>query len=93
MVYIDNFDLMQNRNAYSVSDLESNIDHLSKKILLNTQKLTEEFCIKHIYCVSDIDDGDEESYLFCLNHIMNRQPHLDEQKLLKIIESLNQQNR
>ena len=88
MVHINNLDLMRNRNTYSISELESNIEHLSMKTVLNTQKLTEEFCINYIYCVSDIDDGDEESYLFSLNHILSKQPHLNEAKMHELIDAI-----
>lgn len=56
--------------------------------MLNTQILTEEFCANYIFCIDDINDGDEDSYWFDLTHIMNTQPHLDENKLITIIKKI-----
>lgn len=75
-------------NTYDEDTIIKNMNHLNKKTVLNTQKLSEEFCAKYIFCIDDIDDGGEDSYLFDLNHIMNRQPHLDEEKLIKCIDDL-----
>ena len=82
---LNNRDLMYNRNKYDEKTLLENIDRLSIKTILNTQKLSEEFCATYIYCVSDIDDGDEESYLFSSAHILNKQSHLDEDKFLRLV--------
>ena len=46
---ITNTDLLQNKNGYSIDILEKNIIFLNKKILLSTQKLTAEFCVKYIF--------------------------------------------
>ena len=46
--------LLANPNTYSINLLEQNIHNLNKKILLATQKLTVEFCIKYILDL-DID--------------------------------------
>ena len=43
-------------NKYSIVTLEQNIQHLNKKILLATQKLTPVFCVKYILDL-DIDNG------------------------------------
>lgn len=80
---IRNEDLLHNK--FDESLLLQNMKHLNKKRLLNTQKLSEEFCAKHIFCISDINDGDEDSYLFDFTHIMNKQPHLDETLFIKYI--------
>lgn len=81
---IRNYDLLKHK--YDESVLMSNIEHLNKNMILNTQVLSEEFCAKYIFCIDDIDDGDEDSYLFDLAHILNTQPHLDKQKLRDAID-------
>ena len=81
---ITNNDLLNNK--YDEAVLAENMNHLNKKRILNTQKLSEEFCAKYIFCMSDIDDGDEDSYWFDFVHIMNTQPHLDENLLIKYIK-------
>jgi len=60
---------------FSEEVLIENLDHLNLKIVLNTQKLSAKFCIDYILCM-DIDSGDEDSYLFDVTHIMNKQPHI-----------------
>jgi hypothetical protein len=80
-----NLDLIRNPHKYDEQTLLANIDRLSIKTILHTQTLSEEFCAKYIYCVSNVNDGDEDSYLFDATHILNKQPHLDEQKFLRLI--------
>ena len=48
---------------YTMDVLEKNMDRLNKKVLLCTQTLTAEFCVKHILEM-DIDSGSEDSYIF-----------------------------
>ena len=84
-VVIYNSDLIKNK--YSESILINNIDHLSKKIVLSTQILSPEFCVKYIFCIDDIDDGDEESYLFDINHILRKQPQIDKTHLKMLIDN------
>jgi hypothetical protein len=79
---ITNADLLNNK--YDETELVKNLGHLNKKRILNTQILSEEFCAKHIFCMGD-DDGDEDSYWFDFTHIMNTQPHLNEELLIKYI--------
>jgi len=45
---VTNTDLLKNKYKYSIEILEENIEHLDEKILLATQKLTPEFCVKYI---------------------------------------------
>ena len=68
---------------YSIDELKENVNHLNKKFLLYTQKLTEEFCVEYILDVR-MDSGDEDSYLLCENYILEWQPHLDENLFLKL---------
>lgn len=83
---LSNIDLYYNK--YDEATLLKNLDNLSLKTILHTQKLSEEFCANHIYCVSNINNGDEDSYLFDITHIINKQPHLNENKLEKLINKI-----
>jgi hypothetical protein len=62
-----------------VVELEKNVFHLNKKVLVCTQILTAEFCVKHIFEI-DIDSGSEDSYLFDKNYILERQPHITDEE-------------
>ena len=64
---------------YSIDELETNAFHLNKKILLLTQTLTAEFCVKHIIEI-DIESGSEDSYLFDKNYILERQTHITDEE-------------
>jgi hypothetical protein len=64
---------------YSMDVLEKNMDRLNKKVLLCTQTLTAEFCVKHIL-ETDIDSGSEDSYIFDKNYILERQQHITEEE-------------
>lgn len=66
-------------NKYDIEILEKNINHLNKKVLLCTQKLTAEFCIKYIL-VMDIESGSEDSYIFDKNYILERQQHITDEE-------------
>ena len=57
---VTNTDLLKNKYKYSIGTLEENVEYLDKKILLATQKLTPEFCVKYILDL-DIESGGEES--------------------------------
>ena len=61
--------------------LEKNIKYLDEKILLATQKLTPEFCIKYILNL-DIESGGEESYTLDVCYILNFQKHITEKDLI-----------
>ena len=79
-------DLLANRNKYSIDILEKNIEHLDKKILLATQTLTPEFCVKYILDL-DIEGGGEESYIFDVCYILEFQKHITEKELQDLINS------
>ena len=85
---LTNTDLLNNRNKYSIDILEKNIEHLDKKILLATQILTPEFCVKYILDL-DIDNGGEESYIFDICYIVGFQKHITEDELAKLIKQEN----
>ena len=76
--------LLNNPNKYSIKELEKNINNLNKKILLSTQKLSVEFCIKYILDL-DINNGSEDSYIFDVNYILSFQKHLTESQFLEIL--------
>ena len=82
---LSNMDLINNK--YDLDILEKNINNLSKKFLLRTQKLTVEFCIKYIYD-DDIDATDEDSYLFDKSHILETQQHITEEEFNEAIKKI-----
>ena len=84
---VTNTDLLNNRYKYSIDVLEQNIvkNHLDEKILLATQKLTPEFCIKYILDL-DIEGGGEESYIFDICYILSFQKHITEKELSDLID-------
>jgi len=83
-MWITNNDLLkiENKNKYSISDINANADHLNPKFLLHTQRLDEEFCVEHILDIR-MDSGDEDSYLLCEEYIFECQPHLDQSLFFK----------
>ena len=85
---VTNTDLLNNRYTYSIEILEQNIveNHLDEKILLATQKLTPEFCIKYILNL-DIESGGEESYTLDIYYILSKQPHITEKELMDLIST------
>lgn len=70
-------DLLNNYCKYSIEELEKNIKNLNKKILLVTQHLTAEFCVKYILDM-DIDNGSEDSYIYDIDYIIYFQRHITE---------------
>jgi len=70
-------DLLNNIGKYSIEELEKSIKNLNKKILLATQNLTAEFCVKYILDM-DIDNGSEDSYIYDINYIIYFQRHITE---------------
>ena len=81
---VTNSDLLANRNKYSIDILEKNIKHLDEKILLATQTLTPEFCVKYILDL-DIEGGGEETYIFDVFYILSLQKHITEKELTDLI--------
>jgi hypothetical protein len=67
-------------NKYDIQTLENQIDDLDLKVILRTQTLTAEFCIKYILndnyasCV-------EDTYYFDYNRVLSHQTHLTEKQL------------
>ena len=85
---VTNTDLLNNRYTYSIEILEQNIveNHLDEKILLATQKLTPEFCVKYILDL-DIEGGGDESYIFDVCYILEFQKHITEKELMDLIST------
>jgi hypothetical protein len=85
---VTNTDLINNRYSFSVDILEKNIEenHLDPKIMVSTQKLTPEFCVKYILNL-DIESGGEESYTLDICYILSKQPHITEKELTDLISS------
>jgi len=78
---LNDFDLFNNKNSYSIAELEASIDNLSVKYLLNYQKLDADFCSKYIlndYCATCIED----TYI-CTGDVLQKQPHISRIELTK----------
>jgi hypothetical protein len=84
MTKLNNLDLLNNKFKYDINILEKNIQHLNKKFLISTQKLTARFCIMYLFD-TDIESGNENSYLFDVNYILEKQPHIIEEDLYREI--------
>jgi len=84
-----------NENKYDEKVLIQNIRHLNKKLLLLTQILTAEFCVKYI-AVYDTDGGSEDSYTFDTPTILEAQPHITKEEYVsayyKIYRNRNNKN-
>ena len=71
---LSDIDLYNNKNAYSIAELEASVDNLSVKYLLNYQLLDAEFCAKYIlsdYCAT----CNEDTYI-CNGDVLSKQPHI-----------------
>ena len=84
---VTNTDLLANKNKYSIEILEQNIvkNHLDEKIMLATQILTPEFCVKYILDLN-IEGGGEETYIFDICYILSFQKHITEKELRVLID-------
>lgn len=68
-------------NKYSIKVLEKNIDNLTPKDILRTQKLDVEFCVKYMLN-EDYHWTQEEIYVYCdFNKILGLQPHINKKEL------------
>ena len=82
---ITNDDLINNPNKYTLYELEDNLGSLDKKIILSTQKLTPDFCVRYIL---DVDmNTDIEDKLICdaVNNLVRFQPHLTSENIIQEI--------
>ena len=64
---------------YSIEVLTKHIHYLNIKVVLSTQKLTAQFCVKFILD-SAIDSGSESSGVYTKEHILRRQPHISSEE-------------
>ena len=71
---------------YDIVTLEYNIDRLSLRTLLATQKLTPEFCVKYILNYEEHGMCVEDSYI-CDGDILLYQKHITQQDLDDIYSS------
>ena len=78
MDHINNSNLRKFK--YSIEELEKNIDNLNMKIIVNTQKLTINFCVKYILN-EDYAQCNEEVDLLTIDYVLYNQPHLNENEL------------
>ena len=77
---ISDYDLCNTQ--YSIAILAKHIHYLNIKVVLSTQKLTAEFCVKYILDMN-IESGSEDSYLYDKNHILRRQKHITSEEFDK----------
>ena len=75
---IKNWELSEKK--YDIDELERNMDYLCPKILVNTQKLTPEFCIKYILN-EEYMSCEEEKYLLTYGYVLSCQPHITRKQL------------
>jgi len=78
-------DLRNNKNKYSIEELERNISNLQIKIILTTQTLTADFCAKYVLdeyyatCMEDV-------YLIDFGYVLYHQPHITREELEEAYE-------
>lgn len=77
---ITDYDLCNQK--YSIEVLEKTIHYLNKKVVLSTQILTAQFCIKYILDMN-IESGSEDSYIYDKNYILRRQKHISSEEFDK----------
>ena len=68
--------------TYSIDVLTKHINYLNKKVVLNTQKLTAQFCIKFILD-TPIESGNKDSTIYTKEHILRRQQHISSEEFDK----------
>ena len=67
---------------YSIAVLKKNINNLNIKVVLSTQKLTPQFCIRFILDTA-IDSRSETCGIYTKEHILRRQPHITREEFDK----------
>jgi hypothetical protein len=68
--------------TYSLDILKKNINNLNKKVVLSTQKLTAQFCVKFILDTA-IESGNQESGVYTKEHILRLQKHISSEEFDK----------
>jgi hypothetical protein len=77
-------------NKYDIKTLEDNLDVLDFKILLRTQTLTAEFCVKYILN-DDYASCIEDTYYFDYSRVLLHQTHLTAKQLDEAYEQIHGQ--
>lgn len=77
---ITDYDLCNEK--YSIEVLTKHISYLNKKVVLSTQKLTAQFCIKFILDTA-IESGNKDSGIYTKNNILRRQQHISSEEFDK----------
>ena len=82
---------MENHELYSkqwpIEDIEANIDRLSLKTILYTQRITAEFAVKYILITNEYALCVEETY-YDINDVLDLQPHLTREEILSVARRL-----
>jgi len=68
--------------TYSLDVLKKNINNLNKKVVLSTQKLTAQFCVKFILD-TPIEPGSEASGIYTKEDILRKQKHITSEEFDK----------
>ena len=76
---LQNDDLRKNHNYYDIATLEQNIMNLGLKVILYTQTLTSDFCVKYILSET-YASCDSERYL-CDGDVLCHQKHITSKDL------------
>lgn len=74
---IYNRDLFDKQHDISV--LEHSWYNLDTKLVMETQRLTADFCVRYIYDM-DTESGSEDSYLYDKAYILSYQTHITEEE-------------
>jgi hypothetical protein len=74
-------DLHRNKYKYTIAELEANINTLSLWDILQTQKLTANFCFTYFWDPTDAYAKDKEDKQICEHDILYWQPHLTKAEL------------
>lgn len=78
---------MNNADLYTrewtIEELEENIDRLSLKSILYTQRITAEFAVNYILTTDEYACCVEETY-YDLNDVLDLQPHLTREEILNV---------
>lgn len=73
---------------YDITTLEANVHHINMKTCVNTQVLTAEFCVKYVLN-EDYMSCIEDTYCICLDYVLQRQPHLTREDIMREYEKVN----
>lgn len=73
--------------AWTIQELEANIDRLSLKSILYTQRITAEFAVKYILTTDEYACCVEETY-YDLDDVLDLQPNLTREEILCVARRL-----